>query len=217
MKNILSRFRMKEIHLFWICLIFGLFLIYFIFIRHDLIRNPEQKITFIIASFGILFSILQFWYNSIRHRNDFLRNMGYEEYKRIRELTNRFFNALYENMQGDQNIHLLSRQLVNLKNEISAIIRITNKSIFKGILENDYVKEFGVKSESVVLKTDELRAKLDKLFEKKEALGNLVDFEIEVEKMNWHNEIRDIIKELYELKYHVFEFMEKKLVKNYGY
>lgn len=85
MKKILSKFKFKEIHIFWTCLIFGLFLIYFIFIKQNFIKNLDQKITFIIASFGVLFSILQFWYNSLRHRNDFLRNMGYEEYKRILE------------------------------------------------------------------------------------------------------------------------------------
>lgn len=92
-------------------------------------------------------------------------------------------------MHGDQNIHLLSRQLVYLKNEITVIIQITNKSIFKGILENDHVKEFGVKSESVVFQTDKLRVKLDKLYEKRDAIGSDVNFQIEINIMNWHNDV----------------------------
>lgn len=203
---------LKEIHLTWFCLLVGLFLIWYIYIQKNLVKDLGQKITFIIASFGVLFSIIQFWVNTIRHRADFIRSMRYEEYKRVRELTNRFFNSLSENMGEKQNIHLLSRQLMDIKNELVVIMQITNKSIFKGILENESIIEFGEKSDLILERTDKLRYDLDKLYEKKETKGDIFQFAIGVEIMNWHNKVREIISELHELKYHLFKFMEDKII-----
>jgi hypothetical protein len=202
----------KEIHLTWLCLLAGLFLIYYIFIQKNVVSDVGQKIAFIIASFGVLFSIIQFWINSIRHRDDFIKNMRYDEYKRVREIINSFFNSLSENMGEKQNIHLLSRQLMDIKNELVVIMQMTNKSIFKGILENEAVIEFGQKSDTIILRTDQLRYKIDEWHEKKKVSEDMLQFAIEVEIMNWHNEIREIIKELHILKYRLFDFMEDKII-----
>ena len=210
--NFLKKNVLKEINLAWICLFAGLFLIYFIFIQQNLVCDLGQKITFIIASFGALFSVIQFWVNSIRHRDDYIRNMRYEEYKRVREITNRFFNTLSENMGEEHNIHLLSRQLMDIKNEFVVIMQITNKSIFKNILQNERIIEFGKKSDLILERTDKLRYDIDKLREKKGTRGDVLNFAVEVEIMNWHNEVREIIKDLHELKYHLFDFMEDKLI-----
>jgi len=210
--NILKKYILKEINLTWVCLLAGLFLIYFIFIQKNYVCDVGQKIAFIIASFGVLFSVIQFWVNSIRHRTDFLRNMRYDEYKRVREITNRFFNLLSENMGEKHDIHLLSRQLMDIKNELVVIIQMTNKSLFKDILKNESVVEFGKKSDELLARTDKLRFDLDTLHEKKNTFGDVFNFAIEVEIMNWHNEVREMIKELHELKYYLFEFMEDKII-----
>jgi hypothetical protein len=202
----------RKVFLTWFCLFIGLFLIYYIFIQQDIVKELDQKITFIIASFGALFSIIQFWINSIRHRDDFIRNLRYEEYKRVREITNRFFNSLSENMGEEQNIHRLSRILMDIKNELVVIMQITNKSIFKGILQNESVIEFGKKSDIILTKTDQLRYKIDQLNDKKDSYGDTLQFAISVEIMNWHNEMIGEISELHRLKYHLFEFMEDKLI-----
>lgn len=205
----------KKIYWTWMCLFLGLFLIYFIFIQMNFVKALDQKIAFIIASFGVLFSIIQFWVNSIRHKNDFIKVMRYDEYKRVREITNRFFNSLSENMGEKHDIHLLSRQLGDIKNELVVIMQMTNKSIFKDILENESVIDFGKKSDLILTKTDQLRYKIDGLYEKKDKYGDTFQFAISVEIMNWHNEMIGVIKELHELKYCLFEFMEHKLIQEH--
>jgi hypothetical protein len=208
----LKRIVPREIFWTWVCLILGLILIYLIFIQKNLVKDLDQKITFIIASFGALFSIIQFWVSSIRHRNDFIKMMRYDEYKRIRELINRFFNSLSENMGEKQNIHLLSRQLTDIKNELVVIIQMTNKSIFKGILENKSIIEFGQKTDAILVQTDKLRYKIDEMNEKKNVTEDVMQFAIGIEIMNWHNELIPIIKELHILKYRLFEFIEHRLI-----
>lgn len=207
-----KKINIKEIYCAWITFILGLFTIYFLFIKCDFVTELDQKITFIIASFGILFSGIQFWMGSIRGKKEFIKTMRYEEYKRTRELINRFFNYLSDNMGEENDIHLLDRQLVSVKNELAVIIQTTNNSIFKGIKDVEEVKKFGIVSDEIITLTDKLRYDIDKYNQQRKKVGQTIDFTIEVKIMNWHNDIRENIKELHELKYHMLKFMEEKII-----
>jgi hypothetical protein len=207
----MKKYRNQTI-LVWISFLIGLLLIYYLFIYLNLVSNLDQKITFIIASFGILFSITQFWFSSIHRKTDFIRNMRYEEYRKVREVTNNFFFYLNENMLAEPNIHLLVRQLIKTKYELTVIIQMSNKTILPGILDNESVKRFGQVSDEIITKTDKLRSKLDILVNKRTLAGSGVDTEIEIEKMNWHNDILGNLVELHELKYHIFSLFEKEII-----
>jgi len=115
-------------------------------------------------------------------------------------------------MEETLRTHSLVRQLSDIRTELSVIIRSNNKTIVPGLLENNSVNAFGTLTNKIIIETDKLRAKLDQLENKKKIAGSGIDFEIEVEKMNWHNSILEKIKKLHELKYDLLGEFEKKIL-----
>ncbi len=196
----------------WVIIFLGIIAIYFIFIFFDIVPKTDQKITFIIASFGALFSIIQFWISSISRRMDFIKRIQYEEYLRVRELIQIFFNHLSENMVQVRDIHSLVRQLNNTRNELSVIINSNNKSILSGVTKNQSVINFGEKLNEVIIKTDKFRLESDRFEKAKNSSKGKPDWSIKIEEMNWRNDILKDVKTLHELKYDLLFAIEKKII-----
>lgn len=185
--------------------IIGVALIYVLFIHCELVEDTEQQITFIIASFAVLFSIVQFWLDAIRSKRDFANTIRYEEYKKARELVNEFIKAVVDIDIEYGHIELLSAKLTNTKNELVAIIQTSNDSIFKGILNDERVKEFGVTTDKILSITRTFRNAVEGLHpirDSRKFESNWITWKLNVSKYN---------RSLHSSKYGIFNFMENKI------
>lgn len=199
-----------QLIILWISFILLLSIIIFFLYRPNIIKETSERLTILIASIGILFSITQLFSNNINKNIAFLRQIRYDEYKRVRALMHRFFDSISGAMNKELDVYTLVHKLTTTKNELATILNVNNKTIFYGIHNNKSVKEFGEISDEIIIRTDQLRSKTDKLNNSQEETLLLV--ELEIEKMNWHNEIIEKVEKLHNLKYELLGFIENKTI-----
>lgn len=187
-------------------------LIYWFFVVKDFVEATDQKITFLIAAFGLVFSVLKVWLDKDNAKENFKKNVRYEEYKKVRQLTHDFFQCLSEFMAIPAEPKTLEYRLAGIRNEISVIINTTNKSIYPNIIKNESVIQFGELSDKIVTSTSQYRYNLDKCKEKQDQGLDNYRYLVEIETLNWHNQTVKYLHELHKCKYGLFEFMEKTII-----
>jgi hypothetical protein len=188
--------------------IIGAFLVWFIFIEKNVLTNIAEKITAIIAFFGILISGIQILINEIKRKREFYKQLRYSEYKSIRNQIQKFTNLLNDHLVNEPNPHLLENKLMNITNELAVTINTSNSKLFPGIIDNENSKNFDNLISDILIRTSQYRKKFDDIRKNQKKQETSGDFEIKINAMNWHNEIVTKLKEVHSEKYKLFEFLE---------
>jgi len=116
-----------------IAFLLGLSIIYYLFIIKDIASNNSDRITFLIGSFGILFTIIQFFLNSLSNKLTFIKKLRYEEYVKLKEIIDEFSNYVMEDLGNVEKSRYLKGKLYLTCREFKARIDTANKYVFPNI------------------------------------------------------------------------------------
>lgn len=206
---------------FYFCIfIFGVTVSWWILFKSKWFTDTDSSLGFFIAIIGLLFSIMQFQIHLINRKNDYLRDIKYNEYQRLRKLINDFSNLINENMMIEPNPFNLEYSLVNIRNEISEIIKLNNNRIFKDILQKPSAKNFDTITSKIILKASQYRKSFEEAKENETKIdspkGGQYDILFELEKFElqnkWHNETRELLKEFYRDKSKLLDELQIYLI-----
>lgn len=190
-------------------IVFGAYLIWKLFVIDNLLKEVTEQVAAILASFGLLFGVIQILINEIRRRREFFQQRRYEEYKYVRSLIQSFTNELNDNMTHDPDPYRLENRLLNINNELSAALNTSNSRLFPGIIDDAECKKVEGYINDILLRTSKFRKEFDDTKNKAKPNSDDIEIPLKIISMNWHNDIRDAFKKLHNTKYDLFKFCEK--------
>lgn len=178
-------------------------LTWYIFFSLDLISDNEKRLTGVIALMGLGFGIFQFWMSEIN--NDRRKNyeLRFDAYKEIVSLIQSVSETINDAMTSKEiiEVHGLVGKIMNQVNRIDVIMHIYNDFLFAEIYETTESKKVLEILEKILRRTDQFRFDI----EKAENYNNMKEFFEYIKKSDWHNEMREILKDLHKEKYNLFK------------
>ena len=198
--------------LFYLTLfILGVVVLWLTLFETSLINDTDKQIAYFIGSTGLLFSFIQFQIHQINRKHDYLRDIRYGEYQRLRKLINNFANLISENMMLEANPNMLENNLSNLRNEISEIMKINNDRVFKEIMNKEPVKEFDKITEMITKRASKYRKEHEHTLQEQKNNGKYIELEQLFINMSWHNETSVSLHNFYKYKSEVLNEVQKYL------
>jgi hypothetical protein len=157
------------------------------------------------------FGIFQFWLNELNTNRRKLYELRYDTYKEFIFLLDQVSETLNMEMTTNEisNVYELVSRLMNNVNKINSTINMNRDFLFPDIqlkLETKAVEDI---LEKLLLRTDKFRLGLENA--NKEGKEVARDFLQSIERMNWHNEIREHLKELHNKKYDFYRVLRNYL------
>ncbi len=192
-----------------VIILFGISLIWQIFITYEILDDPSEKITAVIGSIGIMFGAVQLILSTIIRRREFYRQIRYNEYKRITDLIQSFVNTINDNMKLEPDLVILEKQVMNLYNELSATLYLSNVKLFPGIESEESGKGVRETAEEIVQEISKSRKSYQKLPAESQDQNPITALSELNIKMSWHNEMHRLLEKLVPHKYELFKYIEK--------
>jgi len=203
-------YRIEKV-LAFLFLLVVLLLTWYLFLIDDFVSESEERITGVFASLALGFGIFQFWLNELNTDRRKLYDLRYESYKEFVLQIERISESLHIEMTGDEigSIHNLLSRLINHLNRINATVAMTSDFLFPDLHLKPETKSIVSTVGSILTRTNEFRLK----FEKANRAGKDVarDFLHSHDRMQWHNEIRELLDELHTSKYDFYHLLRNYL------
>jgi hypothetical protein len=193
----------------WIIFIVSLFLMGYAIIYRDWIQGLDKKLTYILGSFSIVFSIFQYIISTLREKDRYLSQLRIEEYRQIRLVIQEFINTVNTGLSDNISLIETENKLMNIKNELSVLIRSNNAKLFPGIMEQESSKILDTIYEKILLETSKARKEYQKLLDSESVAKN---FAIEVLKMNLDMSIRNDFKESFTIRDDFFRYLQSQIL-----
>ena len=202
-------YRVEKI-LAFLFLLLVLLLTWYLFLIDDFVRTSEERITGVFASLALGFGIFQFWMHELNADRRKLYDQRYESYKDFVLQIEQISESLHIEMIGDEigSIHNLLSRLINHLNRINTTIAISSDSLFPDLHLKSETKSIVTIVGNILTKTNEFRLKVEK--ENREGKEVARDFLHSQDRMRWHNEIGELLKELHTSKHDLY-----RLLRNY--
>lgn len=185
-----------------------LILTWYLFLIDDFVTESEARITGVFASLALGFGIFQFWVQEINEEKRKRYDMRYEAYKDFVLQIERISESLHIELTGDEigSIHNLLSRLINHLNRINATITISSDSLFPGLNLAPETKSVLHIVGNILTKTNQFRLNVEKANRKSKEVAR--DFLQSQDRMRWHNEIGELIKELHTSKHAFFMLLK---------
>lgn len=193
----------------WIIFIVSIFSIGYSIIYRDWIQGLDKKLTYILGSFSIVFTIFQYIISNLKEKDRYLSQLRVEEYRQIRLVIQEFINAVNTGLSDNISLFETENKLMNIKNELSVLIKSFNLQLFPGIMEQESSKSLDTIYEKILLETSKARMEYQKMLDSKSIAK---DFEIEVIKMNWDIIIRTDFKESFNVRDDFFRYLQSQIL-----
>jgi hypothetical protein len=203
----------------------ALFIISLLFILYafsftNWVPELEQKLTYILASFSIVFSIFQYSINNQRDRDRYLHQLQIEEsrylsqlrieeYRQIRLLIQEFINTVNNGLSENVSLIETASKLLNRKNELANLIKSNNSKLFPGLMQQESSKTLDEIFEKILLETSKARQKYQKILDSNSVAK---EFETEILKMNWDLEIRNDFKKAFEIRDNLLQYLQSLII-----
>jgi hypothetical protein len=202
-------YRIEKV-LAFLFLLVVLLLTWYLFLIDDFVIESEERITGVFASLAMGFGIFQFWLNELNTDRRKLYDMRYESYKEFVLQIERISESMHIEMTGDEvgSIHNLLSRLMNHLVRINSSIAMTSDFLFPGLHLNPETKSMVSIVGNILTKTNEFRLKVEKA--NREGKDIARDFMHSHDRMQWHNEIRELLNELHTSKLDFY-----RLLRNY--
>jgi len=202
-------YRIEKV-LAFLFLLVVLLLTWYLFLIDDFVTESEERITGVFASLALGFGIFQFWLNELNTDRRKLYDLRYESYKEFVLQIERISESLHIEMTGDEigSIHNLLSRLINHLNRINATVAMTSDFLFPDLHLKAETKSIVSTVGSILTRTNEFRLKFEKA--NREGKDIARDFLHSHDRMQWHNEIRELLDELHTIKYDFY-----RLLRNY--
>lgn len=183
----------------YLFLILSTLLLWYLFFELEILKDTDKILAAIIPSLALIVGIFQIILNQINQKRTKLFELRYQEFKNqvslIRKITDLINNSMTEYSTVD--IHGLVGQLLNLINEFVNFNRFQKEFLFKNITEKEATNRVREILEKILVRTDTFRKQIDDVNKKE---SEIIELAIQVHQMNWHNDIREHLKELHEKK-----------------
>lgn len=199
-------YRIEKV-LAFVFLVLVLLLTWYLFLIDDFVTGSEERITGVFASLALGFGIFQFWLNELNTDRRKLYDMRYESYKEFVFQIERISESLHIEMIGDEigSIHNLLSRLIDHLNRINATVAISSDSQFPDLHLKAETKSIVGIVGNILTKTNEFRLKIEKANRKGKEHAR--DFLHSQDRMHWHNEIGELLKELHSNKHDFYTLL----------
>lgn len=203
-------YRIEKV-LAFIFLLLVLLLTWYLFLIDDFVSTSEERITGVFASLALGFGIFQFWLNELNTDRRKLYDLRYESYKEFALQIERISESLHIEMTGDEisSIHNLLSRLMNHSNRVNSSIAMSSDYLFPDLHHKAETKSIVRIVGSILTKTNEFRLKVEKANREGKDLSR--DFLHTHDRMQWHNEIRELLDELHTSKYDFYSLLRTYL------
>ena len=196
----------------WLFFILALILIWYLFIYTDWIKEVDQKLTFILGSVAVVFSIFQFLINDQRDRERYINQIRIEEYRRIRNVIQDFIDTVNYGLTMIVSPVETENKLLNLRNELSILINSNMTRVFPDLKENCSSKKLEELTARVLMTTSKVRVKYQKIDSSKLAhVENLEKVSLEVLNMEWGHAIKDDLFEIMKERTKLLDYLQSTL------
>lgn len=202
------KFKIKYL-IIWIIFIAFIFLIWYFFAFKNWIQDLDKRLTYILTTFGLVFSIFQYWMSTLKDKDRFLAQLRIEEYRQIRQTIQEYFNILNIGLSEGTSLTETENKLINIKNELAVLIKSNHTKLFPGIMDLEPSKKLDSIFEKILLETSKARQKYQKILDSDSVRQN---FEIEVLKMEWDSNIRDDFKEAFSVRDNLIQILQSKIL-----
>jgi hypothetical protein len=184
-----------------------LLLTWYLFLYDDFIGESDDRIAGIFVSLALGFGIFQLWINEINIDRRKLYEWRYETYKEIVLQIDEISETLNLKMTGDEigSVHNLVSRLMNHVNRINSAVAINSDFLFPDLQLKPETKSIVMIVENILTRTDEFRMKFEDANQGGREIAH--DFLQSMERMQWHNEIREHLTELHLNKYEFYRIL----------
>jgi hypothetical protein len=193
----------------WIIFIVSIFILGYSIIYKDWIQGLDKKLTYILGSFSIVFTIFQYIISNLKEKDRYLSQLRVEEYRQIRLVIQEFINAVNTGLSDNISLVETENRLMNIKIELSFLIKCFNTQLFPGIMEQESSKSLDMIYEKILLETSKARKEYQKMLDSKSVAK---DFAIEVVKMNWDISIRTDFKASFTVRDDFFRYLQSQIL-----
>jgi hypothetical protein len=193
----------------WIIFTLSILLLGYSIIYRDWIQGLDKKLTYILGSFSIVFTISQYVISNLKEKDRYLSQLRVEEYRQIRLVVQEFINTVNTGLSDNISLVEIENKLMNIKIELSVLIKGNNAQLFPGIMELDSSKRLDTIYEKILLETSKARKEYQKMIDTKSVAK---DFAIEVIKMNWDISIRTDFKDSFTVRDDFFRYLQSQIL-----
>jgi len=203
-------YRIEKV-LAFLFLLLVLLLTWYLFLIDDFVIESEERITGVFASLAMGFGIFQFWINELNTDRRKLYDMRYESYKEFVFQIERISESMHIEMTGDDvgSIHNLLSRLMNHLDRINSTVAMSSDFLFPELHNSPETKSMIAIVGNILTKTNEFRLKVEKANREGKDISR--DFMYSLDRMHWHNEIRDLLDELHKNKHDFYHLLRSYL------
>ena len=176
---------------------------WYIFFCLEIFNTNDKRIVGIISYYGLVFGIFQFTINQINIRNRRLYDLRLSTYRELIKQIDTIIQTINDKLgtTDEFDFHGYVTKLLNLINQFTLYCRTYQDLIFPGLSKT---KEFQFVRDimyDVLETTDKFRKAID--------VGKDSEIYKSFKRIDWHNEIRQKLKDLHEKKYDYFNLIRK--------
>ncbi len=170
--------------------------IFYMFFNCKIIDGTDKILAALIPSLALIVGIFQIFLNQINQKRNKLFELRYQEFQNQITLLQKIIDLINENMTNYSiaNIHGLVSQLINTLNQFKNFNLFHNEFLFKGITKKESAVKLRDRLQEALEKTDQFRKKIDDDSKKESSM-------IKIHRIEWHNDMRHLLKELYDEKF----------------
>ena len=179
----------------------------YLFLYDDFTSKSEGKITGIITFLALGFGVFQFWIDEMNSDERKLYDLRYESYKDFVLRIDLISETLNYEMAGNDisSIHNLVSRLINDVNRIRSAIAMNSDFLFPDLYLKPETETIDSIVGDILIRTDAFRRSVERAI--REENRHTRNFELSVEQMKWHNEIREYLKDLHQSKFDFYRIL----------
>lgn len=179
----------------------------YVFLYDDFTSKSEGKITGLIAFLVLGLGVFQFWIDELNAEERKLYDLRYESYKDFVLRIDLISETLNYEMAGNDinSVHALVSRLMNDVNRIKSAIAMNSDFLFPDLDLKPETETMNSIVGNMLIRTDIFRRRVERAI--KEENGHSRNFELTVEQMKWHNEIREYLEALHQYKFDFYRIL----------
>ena len=179
----------------------------YLFLYDDFTSKSEGKIAGIIIFLALGFGVFQFWIDEINTEERKLYDLRYESYKDFVLRIDLISEALNYEIAGNDisSIYTLVSRLTNDVNRIRSAIAMNSDFLFPDLCLKPETETINSIVGDILVRTDTFRRRVERAIKEQNRYNK--NFELSVEQMKWHNEIRAYLNDLHQSKFDFYRIL----------
>jgi len=179
----------------------------YLFLYDDFAITSEGKIAGIITFLVLGIGVFQIWMDELNTEEGKLYDLRYESYKDFVFRIDLISETLNYEMSGNDisSIHSLLSRLMNDVNRIRSAIAMNSDFLFPDLYLQPETETLDSIAGKILVRTDTFRRRVERAINNENRHSR--NFELSVEQMKWHNEIRAYLNDLHQSKFDFYRIL----------